>query len=197
METFSQFAIITLCDQRRLLCQVSPFLRYQFFANLYLNDFDHFLKEEVKARFYIRYCDDFVVFGNSKIWLNQVKSKIINYLKTLRLRLHENKSRIYKTSDGVDFLGYRIFPGYMLVRKSVVKRYRKKLKHMVTDYKKGTIQLTRVRSSIQSWIGHVKHANSYTLRNELLRNAIFSKTCPPLAGAGDGDWNTNTTDNYS
>lgn len=151
-------------------------LTSQFFANLYLNDFDHFVKEYLQARFYIRYCDDFVIFGNSKEWLNQVKFRIIDYLKTLRLRLHENKSRIYKTSDGVDFLGYRIFPDYMRVRKNVVKRYRKKLKKMVVGYRNGIMKLTEVRDSIQSWIGHVKHANSFILRKELLRNAVFIKS---------------------
>ena len=130
----------------------------------------------MQARFYIRYCDDFVIFGNSKEWLNQVKFRIIDYLKTLRLRLHENKSRIYKTSDGVDFLGYRIFPDYMRVRKNVVKRYRKKLKKMVVGYRNGIMKLTEVRDSIQSWIGHVKHANSFILRKELLRNAVFIKS---------------------
>ncbi len=148
-------------------------LTSQFFANLYLNDFDHFVKEDLKARFYIRCCDDFAVFGNSKIWLNQIKSNIRHHLETLRLRLHENKSRIYRTSDGVDFLGYRIFPGYMLVRKSVVKRYRKRLRKMALDYKNGNIGLSGVSTSIQSWIGHAMHANSYRLRKELFSNVVF------------------------
>ncbi len=148
-------------------------LQVNFFANLYLNDFDHFVKEELKARFYIRYSDDFVVFENSKRWLNQVKFRINDYFKTLRLSLHKIKSRIYRTSDGVDFLGYRIFPDYMRVRKSVVKRYRKKLRKMAVDYRNGNIKLSGVKSSIQSWIGHVQHANSFQLRKELLSNTVF------------------------
>ncbi len=148
-------------------------LTSQFFANLYLNDFDHFVKEELTARYYIRYCDDFVIFGNSKRWLNQMKSEIISYLGTLRLRLHENKSRIYRTSEGVDFLGYRIFPNRMLVRKSIVKRYRKRLRKMVSDYKNGKIDLAGVNNSIQSWIGHVGHADSYILRKEMFSNVVF------------------------
>ena len=150
-------------------------LTSQFFANLYLNDFDHFVKEELAARFYIRYCDDFVIFGNSKIRLNRMKFRIKNYLKTLRLRLHVNKSRIFRTTDGVDFLGYRIFPDYVRVRKSVVKRYRRKLKKMAVDYKNGNVKLSRINNSVQSWIGHVKHADSYQLRKELLWNTKFSK----------------------
>ncbi len=151
-------------------------LTSQFFANLYLNDFDHFVKENLRARYYLRYCDDFVVFGNSKIWLNLTKHKIMDYLDTLRLRLHENKSRIFRTADGVDFLGYRIFPDYIRVRKSGVKRYRKKLKKMAVEYKNGNIELAEINNSIQSWIGHVKHADSYQLRKEILWNTVFSKT---------------------
>ncbi len=150
-------------------------LTSQFFANLYLNDFDHFVKEDLRARYYLRYCDDFVVFGNSKTWLNQTKYRIMDYLDTLRLRLHENKSRIFRITDGVDFLGYRIFPDYIRIRKSVVKRYRKKLKKMTLDYKHGNIELSEINNSVQSWIGHVKHADSYQLRKEMLWNAVFSK----------------------
>ncbi len=148
-------------------------LTSQFFANLYLNDFDHFVKEELRAKYYIRYCDDFVVFGNSKMILNNIKSNIIQYLETLRLRLHENKSRVYRTTDGVDFLGYRIFPDRTFVRKGNIKRYRKKLRKMADDYREGKINLPSVNNSIQSWIGHVQHANSYRLRKEILSAAVF------------------------
>lgn len=151
-------------------------LTSQFFANLYLSDFDHFIKEDLKAEYYIRYCDDFVIFGNSKTQINQMKLRIKNYLKTLRLRLHENKSRVFRTTDGIDFLGYRIFPDYVRVRKRVVKRYRKKLKKMAVDYKNGKFGFSEINNSIQSWIGHVKHADSYQLRKELFRNTVFTKT---------------------
>ncbi len=151
-------------------------LTSQFFANLYLNDFDHFIKEVMKVFFYIRYCDDFVIFGNNKEWLNNLKKTIEEYLGTERLELHSNKSRVYQTSDGIDFLGYRIFPDYLRVRKSVVRRYRRKLEKMCLGYKSGKITLPEINSSIQSWIGHVKHADSYNLRKRLFSDAIFSKS---------------------
>ncbi len=88
---------------------------------------------------------------------------------------NKNKSRVYKTTDGVDFLGYRIFPDHTLVRKSTVKAYRKKMKKMAVDYKNGSIQLHDVNQSIQSWICHVKHADSYRIRKELLFNAVFCR----------------------
>jgi retron-type reverse transcriptase len=150
-------------------------LTSQFFANLYLNDFDHFVKEGLRARYYIRYCDDFVLFGNSKKWLNQAKMEITSYLETLRLRLHENKNRIYRVTDGVDFLGYRIFPERILVRKTIVKRYRKRLRKMVLGYREGKIDLSGVNNSIQSWIGHVAHSDSYQLRKEMFSDIVFSR----------------------
>ncbi len=151
-------------------------LTSQFFANLYLNDFDHYVKEKLAARFYIRYCDDFVIFGNSRAGLNQIKREIIEYLATLRLRLHENKSRVFRATDGVDFLGYRIYPDHMRVRKTIVKKYRRKLRSMAEQYKNGNIKIPEINNSIQSWIGHVKHADSYQLRKEVFWKTVFTKT---------------------
>lgn len=151
-------------------------LTSQFFANLYLNDFDHFIKEELAARFYIRYCDDFVIFGNSRVWLNRIKLEIKKRLITLRLHLHENKSRVFRTTDGVDFLGYRIYPNHTRVRKSIVKKYRRKLRNMAEEYKNGNIRIPEINNSIQSWIGHVKHADCYQLRKEIFRSTVFTKT---------------------
>lgn len=150
-------------------------LSSQFFANLYLNGFDHYIKEMLKIKYYIRYCDDFVLFGNSKAMLNDLKSKVADYLANLRLKLHENKSRVYRVDEGVDFLGYRIYPDYMKVRKSIVKRYRRKLGRMAKDYNDKKINLADVNMSIQSWIGHVKHGASYRLREEMFTGAVFSR----------------------
>lgn len=151
-------------------------LTSQFFSNLYLNDFDHFVKETLKVKYYIRYCDDFVLFDNSKESLSRLKHRIMEYLESLRLRLHKNKSRVYRVADGVDFLGYRIFPDYLWVRKTIVKRYRRKLKTLSIKYKNGHIELDRVNASVQSWIGHVRHANSYRLREELFSKTVFSRS---------------------
>ncbi len=150
-------------------------LTSQFFANLYLNDFDHYVKEQLRVKYYIRYCDDFVVFANSKKELNHIKVEIQNFLNTERLKLHENKTRVYRTTEGVDFLGYRIYPEYIKVRKSIVKAYRKRLKTLERNYSKGKIGLDKVKASLMSWIGHVKHANSYNLRGEMFSKVRFSR----------------------
>jgi retron-type reverse transcriptase len=156
-------------------------LTSQFFANLYLNGFDHFVKEGLREKFYIRYCDDFVALGTDPKRLYEVKIEMERYLETLRLKLHPNKSRVYRITDGVDFLGFRIFPDHLRVRKSRVKGYRRKLKKMVLDYGEGRLSLSEVRASIHSWIGHVKHADSYRLREEMLSDKVFKRS---LQGAG-------------
>ncbi len=150
-------------------------LTSQIFSNLYLNGFDHYVKETIGAKHYIRYCDDFVLLNNSKEFLAETKETLSNYLQTIKLTLHENKSRVYQTSDGVDFLGFRIFPHYMKVRKRVVKGYRKKLKEMAIGYRNGQIDANKITRSIHSWIGHVKYANSYDLRKELISHAVFRR----------------------
>lgn len=151
-------------------------LTSQFFSNLYLDGFDHFVKETLRARYYIRYCDDFVIFDNSKEVLNRIKEHISDYLETLRLRLHQNKSRVYRVTDGVDFLGYRIFSDHLRVRKTIVRNFRRKLKTLSRKYKDGTVDLDKVNASVQSWIGHVQHANSYRLREELFNRTVFSRS---------------------
>ena len=85
-------------------------LTSQFFANIYLNGMDHFIKEELRCWYYLRYMDDFMVFHSKKEFLWQVKGAIVDYLKGLSLKLHDNKCRIYKTDQGVPFLGLIVFP---------------------------------------------------------------------------------------
>ncbi len=150
-------------------------LTSQFFANVYLNGFDHFVKERLNCRAYIRYVDDFVVFDDSKERLHSVRRSIADYLSALRLRLHENKSRIYRVADGVRFLGYRIFPTHRLVLRENAVRMRRKLKKFSRCYQEGSIDLSRIKQTIQSWIGHVGHADSHRLRSRVLGGVVFQR----------------------
>ena len=82
---------------------------------------------------------------------------------------------IERVNEGVDFLGYRISPDYLKVRKSSVKRYRRRLGRMCKDYYERKINLEDINCSIQSWIGHVKHAASYRLREEMFAGTVFTR----------------------
>jgi len=147
----------------------------QFFANVYLNGFDHYVKEVLRCHYYIRYVDDSVTLDNDKIRLHEIREQFIEYLSSLRLQLHPDKSQIFPVEQGTEFLGYRVFPTHRLIRKSNVKRFRRRLKKLQQLYSSGEITLPEIRQRIQSWLGHAGWANSYNLRKEIFSNLKFKK----------------------
>lgn len=155
-------------------------LTSQFFANVYLNGFDHFVKERLGCKYYIRYVDDWVVFDNNKGHLDDVKVRMEEYLENLRLKLHPNKCRVYRVDEGIRFLGYRIFPTHRLLPKDNVLRMRRRLKALSTAFEMGKVNLEGIRQSIMSWIGHAAHADTYRLRSRLLGEVAFQR-----GGAGE------------
>lgn len=150
-------------------------LTSQFFANVYLNDFDHYLKEDLHCRYYIRYVDDFVICHKSKEHLHAIKKVIVDYLDGYRLHIHEDKSQVIRASQGIDFLGFRVFPTHRLVRKSNVIRYKRKLRLMQKQYETEFIELGEARQRIMSWLGHVKWANSFRMRKIIFDQIVFKR----------------------
>jgi retron-type reverse transcriptase len=150
-------------------------LTSQFFANIHLNGFDHWVKETLGQRFYIRYVDDFVIFGNAKAALWGVLEACRERLLSLRLRLHPRKSRVYRTDEGIEFLGYRVFPTHRLLRKSNATHARRRLRKLQSAYRAGWISLECVGASIQSWVAHASHADTYHLRKKVLGQDVFAR----------------------
>ncbi len=106
-------------------------LTSQFFANVYLNELDQFVKHTLKAKYYIRYVDDFVILHKNKSVLENYKQKIGEFLTSnLNLTLHPTKSKIAPLSRGIDFLGFRIFYYHKLLRKSGLKRLKRKFQKL-------------------------------------------------------------------
>lgn len=99
----------------------------QYFANIYLSGLDHYIKEDLKIKYYFRYCDDMVILKGNKEELHDLRIIIEDYLsKRLKLDLKANWQVFPVDVRGIDFLGYRFFPTYTLVRKSIVKRFKQK-----------------------------------------------------------------------
>ncbi len=119
--------------------------------------------------------DDWVVFDNSRERLHEIKREIEDYLDSLRLKLHEKKCRIYRVEEGVTFLGYRIFPTHRLLKKENVLHMRRKLKKLSGMRKTGEISIRKLNQSIQSWIGHASHADTYRLRSRVLGGVVFQR----------------------
>lgn len=145
-------------------------LTSQFFANLYLNELDYFVKFDLRKRYYLRYMDDFLIFGNDKRHLHILKEKIREFLeKSLQLNLHPKKSIVFPTKSGVDFCGFRIFKDYRKLRKSNVKLFVKRMKQKQEQLRQGQIELSDISRSLQCWVAHVSYGNTYNLRKKLFK----------------------------
>jgi retron-type reverse transcriptase len=112
-------------------------LTSQFFANIYLNGFDHFVKEKLKAKKYLRYVDDFALFSDDRMFSADSRLAIEEYLETLRLKIHPVKSQLFETNRGATFVGFRVLPDRIRVRAENLQRARKRLKQKQEDYKNG------------------------------------------------------------
>ncbi len=106
----------------------------QFFANIYLNSFDHFVKEQIKASQYIRYVDDFALFSDDKMFLENARVRIEEYLAGLRIKIHPIKSQLFETKHGANFVGFRILPDRIRVRSDNLRLARKRLRKMLWEY---------------------------------------------------------------
>lgn len=144
-------------------------LTSQFWANVYMTRFDHFVKEELRVKGYIRYVDDFVLFADSKAQLHTWKLAIEEYLAKIRLLLHPEKTQIYKTGNGVPFLGFNVFPYHRIVRKEKTKRYRRFLKGKLRAYLAGNIPADRLELALNAWLGHIRFGQSQRLEHQTLQ----------------------------
>jgi len=139
-------------------------LTSQLFANVYLNELDHFVKRELREKYYLRYMDDFLILGLDKKHLHEDKELIKTFLRDrLKLTMHPKKADISPVDKGVDFLGYVLRDGERYLRKSTVKRFMKKKRRYEAMAKRGKLTEESLRNTIASWCGYAKFANSYQL----------------------------------
>jgi retron-type reverse transcriptase len=142
----------------------------QYFSNLYLTPFDHWIKEELGMKYYLRYCDDGVILHGDRERLIEVKDRIEAHLGTLGLRLNPKTSIFPVDRCGVDFLGYRCFRTHTLLRKSSARRFKKKVRQIEKEYQ--TMRPEAVLGAVGAYYGWLKHCNSHNLaRTYLYENA--------------------------
>lgn len=135
----------------------------QFSGNLYLTDFDHKLSERVfGVNYYFRYMDDIVIFSDSKEKLNRIIMNVIVFLSNEKLTLKSNYQINESCSDGLDFVGYRIFPDHILVRTRIKKHYIQAVKEMLLCRR----ETAHNRSRYFSYKGFIIHANSHNLQEK-------------------------------
>ncbi len=131
-------------------------LTSQVFVNIYMNKFDQFAKHKLKEEYYIRYADDFVIFKNDKIELEELAPKIRIFLsEELGLDLHPDKISIKTLASGIDFLGWVHFTDHRVLRTMTKRRIMKRM------------EFNKSKETEASYLGLIKHGNCYKLRNNL------------------------------
>lgn len=140
----------------------------QWSGNLYLSDFDHFIKEQMKIKYYYRYMDDIVILHSSKEYLHDLRLVICDYLKTLKLEMKDNWQIFPTYTRGVDFLGYRTFKNYTLLRKSTCNNMKRKLRKINKKGQNGLINYSEY-CAINSYIGWLKWCDSFRLYTKYIK----------------------------
>lgn len=149
-------------------------LTSQFFANIYLNELDKFVKHKLRAKYYLRYVDDFAVLHSSKEQLNMWKNKINNFLRQkLKLELHPEKSRIIPLSNGIDFVGFRNFYHHKLLRKRNINNMLSK----INSYKNKKISYEKIMEIFEGWRAYSKWADTYKLRKQIIKEINNTLLC--------------------
>ena len=150
-------------------------LTSQFFANLYLDDLDHYIKQVLHVRPYLRYVDDMVALGHDKNRLADIRAAVRDRLAADHLVLHPNKAHITRVADGLNLLGYVVYPRRRRLRNDNGHRFARNLRRMAQAYGTGRLPWCKVVASTQSWIGHAKHADTEGLRRVLFSQAVFRR----------------------
>ncbi|NJL84577.1 MAG: RNA-dependent DNA polymerase [Chloroflexaceae bacterium] len=145
-------------------------LTSQFFANVYLNGFDHFVKETLKISKYLRYVDDFALFSDDWGELSQAQQAIKAYLETLHLELHPIKTQLFETRFGANFVGFRVLCDRIRVRNDNLRRSRRRLRGLGKAYAAGKVLLPKLLQRLGSWEAHLKHGDTYRLRCKIFEN---------------------------
>ena len=150
-------------------------LTSQFFANVYLDDLDHYVQQDLGIKKYLRYVDDMVLLSNSKNELWAAAEKIKTKLAEVHMTLHPLKIQLYRTTNKVDMFGYQVSRSRRWLRNDNGFRFRRRLVSMAKQYKKGSADFYDMSPRINSWIGHAMHGETYGLRKSIFGNVIFKR----------------------
>jgi retron-type reverse transcriptase len=145
-------------------------LTSQFFANIYLDAFDHFVKQELRVKGYVRYVDDFLLYARSRSEARAWGRACREFLAAEGLEIHPDKYRLIPTGDGVDFCGYVVHAdGRVKVRSSNARRFRQRYLRMRKEMKDGLLEPAELTAAVRAWAAHAAHAQSWGLRKAVLR----------------------------
>lgn len=150
----------------------------QYFANIYLNGLDHYLKEKRRLSYYVRYMDDFICLVETEEEAKEILASIRDYVEEkLHLELNE-KSEYFLNHFGVEFCGFHIYEDYRMLRKRSRKKMSKKIKKWNQLYQAGALDLKEVLTSWNAWIAHSSHGSCYHLQEKFYQRMLFKEYLP-------------------
>lgn len=144
-------------------------LTSQFWGNVYLNELDQFVKRKLRVTPYLRFVDDFLLFSDKKAELWEWKDAVRQFLVSLRLTMHEKRSTVYPVTNGIPFLGFHIYPTHRRLKRRNAVAFQKRLKRLFRRYAQGEVSLDHIHQSVQGWVAHARHGDTWGLRRSLLR----------------------------
>ena len=145
-------------------------LTSQFFANVYLNELDYYIKHRLKARYYIRYVDDFLILHTSRGKLQEWKEKIDTFLREkIKIELHPEKSKIISLGRPIPFMGLKIFYHHKLLKGFNRRNVQKRVHKLHQKYEDKVITYDKIYEVMQGTLAYMKHANTYRLQMKMLQ----------------------------
>lgn len=140
----------------------------QFWSNGYLHGLDLFVKRQLGCRAYLRHVDDFALFGDNKRELSGWKVAVQARLVRLRLTLHERSTQVAPTAAGIPWLGFVVYPDHTRVKGRKLRYGTRRLTAVYDVWRAGAISFAEFDARVQGWINHVRHADSWGLRTQVL-----------------------------
>ncbi len=150
-------------------------LTSQFWANVYLNPLDHYIKRELKGGGYVRYVDDLLLFDDDKTKLHEWRHALTAFAARLRLTLHEKQAVVFPVRAGIPFLGFRVYPDHRRLKRRNGVAFQRKLQWLCEQLAKGEIEMAQFNASKNGWLAHAKHGDTYGLRRALVSQVVIPR----------------------
>lgn len=148
-------------------------LTSQFWANVYLNGLDHFIKRRLGVRGYVRYVDDMLLFGDDLQQMHEWRAAVMDRFAGLRLTVHEGSAQPRPCATGMPFLGFQVFRSHRRLKRRKVVQFCRRLRGQLREYRAGERTQQQMQASIQGWIHHAQHGDTWGLRTAVLRSVVL------------------------
>lgn len=152
-------------------------LTSQFWANVYLNEFDQFAKRRLGVCGYVRYVDDVALFADDLAQLRDWHAQSVAFLLALRLTLHQLQPQPCPVNEGLPFLGFTVFPAHRRLKRRKVIYARRRLRDQAQEVNGGTLSLSAFHSAVLAWIAHARYGDTWGLRCAVLRQWVIRHVC--------------------